>query len=272
MGYWVIGLALIVSVAGASCGFACIRQSTKSVTARFRLVWVFVAASSIGGVGVAMPVFITMLGFEMRGGQLRYDTVLTTVFTVLSGVAVLAALVIAGRSVNWIRLGIGAVVMAAGIGTAHLLLLSGIQVQGSTDRSVVSLVAVYVIALALSALMLWFSLTARSVPILMAGAVAYAILVLGMHYAGLTGLEVHLNGTAATPEGQALFDFFVPFFIVGSMALTIPITAILVAPDRREARQAPVLADPEATHSPSLAVASQNAAAQQGARPAQSVR
>ncbi|MEV6767551.1 hypothetical protein AB0N05_02860 [Nocardia sp. NPDC051030] len=272
MGYWVIGLALIVSASGAACGLACIRQSTKSVTARFRLVWVFVAAASIGGVGVAMPVFISMLGFEAKNGQLHYDTTMTTLFSALSGLTVMAALLIAGSKVNWIRLAVGALVMAGGIGSVHLLLLAGIRVQGSTDRSAVSIVAVYVIALVLSALTLWFSLTARSVPVLLAGSIAYAVMVVGMHYAGLTGVEVHLDPSAPTAKGQMLFDFFVPFFVIGSLSLAIPITAILVAPDRREARMAPAITNPEAAHSASLAVASQNAAAQQGTRPVQSVR
>ncbi|MFF2555699.1 hypothetical protein ACFVUS_32145 [Nocardia sp. NPDC058058] len=256
MGYWVIGLALIVSLAGVSCGLACIRQSTKSVTARFRLLWLFVAASSIGGVGVALSVFVSMLGFGVKGTTLRYDTTMTTLFSALSGLTVFVGLVVAGKNLNWLRLVAGALIMAGGLGTVHLLLLSAIRVQGTTERSLVSIIAVYVIAGVLSALMMWFSLWARTVPVLMAGSLAYAVMVTGMHYAGLTGLQVHVDPTAAIPEGDELFNFFVPFFIIGSLSLAIPITAILVAPDRREARQAPAPAEPDLTHSASLAVSS----------------
>ncbi|WP_153803842.1 hypothetical protein [Nocardia sp. SYP-A9097] len=256
MGYWVIGLALIVSVAGASCGLACIRQSTKSVTARFRLLWLFVAASSIGGVGVALSVFVSMLGFGVKGTTLRYDTTMTTLFSALSGLTVFAALVIAGKTLNWFRLIAGALVMAAGLGTVHLLLLAAIRVQGSTERGLVSIIAVYVIAAVASALMLWFSMWAKTVPVLMVGSLAYAVMVTGMHYAGLTGLQVHVNSAAAIPDGTELFDFFVPFFVIGTLSLTIPITAILVAPDRREARQAPVPVELDAAHSASLAMSS----------------
>ncbi|MGX1805795.1 MHYT domain-containing protein [Nocardia sp. NPDC055321] len=256
MGYWVIGLTLIVSVAGAACGLACIRQSTKSVTARFRLVWLFVAASSIGGVGVALSVFVSMLGFEVKGGQIRYDTTLTTLFSALSGFVVFAALIIAGKTLSWWRIAVGALVMAAGLGTVHLLLLSAIRIRGTIDRGLVSIIAVYVIAALMSGLLLWFMLWAQSVPVLLAGSLAYAIMVTGMHYAGLTGLTAHLDGSAVMPDGDELFNFFVPFFIIGSLSLAIPITAILVAPDRREARQQSAPADQDLAHSPSLAVAS----------------
>ncbi len=263
MGFWVVGLALITSFAGVACGLACIRQSTKSVTAKFRLVWVLVASSSIGGVGVAMPVFMLMLGLELENAQtLRYEATLTNVSTVISGISVFVALLIAGSTLNWVRLGIGAVVMAGGLGTSHLFLLSAIHVPGSVDRSLVSIIAVYVIALMISVLTIWFSLTVKSLPLLLGGSVVFAVLVIAMHYAGITGVEVHVAAGAAPPEGQQLFDFFVPFFIIGSLSLTVPITAILVAPDRREARQPFLAPDSGNAHSTSLAAASRGAAAQ----------
>lgn len=128
--------------------------------------------------------------------------------------------------------------MAFGLGDVHQLLLNAIHIQGTVELSLVSTVAVYVIAFVLSALTLWFSLWVSSVPLVLAGALVYAILVTGMHYAGLTGLQVHVEPSAATPRGAVLFDFFVPFFIIGTLSLAIPITAILVAPDRRAARAA----------------------------------
>ncbi|AYF73007.1 hypothetical protein D7D52_03025 [Nocardia yunnanensis] len=272
MGYWVIALALIVSFAGAACGLACVRQSTKSVTQKFRLVWLFVAAMSIGGVGVAMPVFISMLGFDVKGTQLRYDNLSITLFSVLAAATVFVAMIVNGKRLVWWRLLIAAGVMAFGFGDVHQLLLSSIRIQGTVDRSLVSAVAVYVIAFVLAALTLWFSLWVSSVPLVLLGGLVYAILVTGMHYAGLTGLQVHVDPTQPAPHGNVLFNFFVPLFIIGTLSLAIPITAILVAPDRRETR-APgtAAAPPPALHGTSLQAASQQAAAQGGRRP-ESVR
>ncbi|MEU1428312.1 hypothetical protein ABZ412_14675 [Nocardia sp. NPDC005746] len=267
MGYWVLALAVIVSFAGAACGLACIRQSTKSVTQKFRIVWLFVAAVSIGGVGVAMPVFVSMLGFDVRGTQLRYDNLSITLFSVLSAITVFLALLITGKTLVWWRLLVAAAVMAFGIGDVHQLLLGAIRIQGTADPGLVSTVAVYAIAFVLAALTLWFSLWVGSVPMVLAGAVVYAVLVTSMHYAGLTGLQVHVDPNAPAPQGNVLFTFFVPFFIIGTLSLAIPITAILVAPDRREARAPMAAPDPAVAHSTSLQAASQHAASQQqGAR------
>ncbi|GAB3209945.1 hypothetical protein [Nocardia tengchongensis] len=271
MGYWVLALAVIVSFAGAACGLACIRQSAKSVTQKFRMVWLFVAAVSVGGVGVAMPVFVSMLGFDVRGTQLRYDNLSITLFSVLSAITVFLALLITGKTLVWWRLLVAAAVMAFGFGDVHQLLLGALRIQGTVDRSLVSTVAVYVIAFVLSALTLWFSLWVGSVPMVLVGAVLYAVMVTGMHYAGLTGLQVHVDPNAPAPHGNVLFTFFVPFFIIGTLSLAIPITAILVAPDRREARTPSRTPEPADVHSTSLQAASQHAATQPGARRPESV-
>lgn len=274
MGYWIIGLALIVSFSGAAAGLACIRQSTKSVTSRFRLVWLFVASVSLGGVGAGLSIFVSLMGFAVKGSQLRYDTPMITAAAIVSAIAAFVAMMVAGRTVNWTRLIIGSVVMAAGLGVVHMLLLSAIRVQGTVDRSMVSVIAVFVIALLISALTLWFSLTSSSLLILLFGSAVYALLITGMHYAGITGLQVHVDPAAPRPDGDELFNFFVPFFIIGTLSLAVPITAILVAPDRRETRQSgPVAtAEPGTAHSPSLAVSSRNARSRNDIRPMEKSR
>ncbi|MFC9996099.1 hypothetical protein [Nocardia sp. NPDC127526] len=256
MGYWVIGLALIVSALGAACGLACIRQSTKSVTARFRVVWLFVASGSIGGVGTGLATFVSLLGFEVKGSQLRYDPASISVAAGLAALTTFIALLMVGKRLHWARLVAGSVIMAAGLGIVQLMVLSAVRVQGTTEHNSVSMIAVFVLALVISALTLWFSLTVTSVPVLLTGSLIYGILVTGMHYAGLTGLDAHIDQSAPLPKGADLFDFFVPFFVIGSLSLAIPITAILVAPDRREARQPTTTPDFDMAHSPSLAVAS----------------
>lgn len=271
MGWWVAGLALITSFSGVACGLACIRQSAKSVTARFRLVWVFVAASAIGGVGMAMPIYILMLGFQVQGSPVRYEATPTNLFSAASGTTVFLAMLVAGSTVNWYRLVGGALILSAGFGTADLLLLSAIRVQGTVERSQVSVIAVYLMVAVMAGLLLWYSRVTRSVPMVLVGALVFAILVFAMHFAGFTGLQIHLDPAAAVPHGQELFNFFVPAFIIGTLSLAIPITAILVAPDRREARAPMASPDPAVAHSTSLQAASQHAAAQQGTRRPESV-
>ncbi|MFI6868284.1 hypothetical protein [Nocardia sp. NPDC050406] len=244
MGYWVLALAAIVSASGAAVGLACIRQSTKSVTARFRYVWLFVAGCSIGGVGVAMPIFVLLLGVGAKGSQIRYDNTSIILFSTLSGMTVLAALIVVGRTLNTVRLAVGTAIMATGLGSIEVLMLAAMRVQGSVNHNPLAYIAVYAIAILVSAATLWFSLTVRSQFLLAGGAMLYALAVIGMTYSGLAGLSFDIDPAAAAPPGVDLFTWFVPTFIIGTLSLAVPITAILVAPDRREANLVPAMSQP----------------------------
>ncbi|QLY32499.1 hypothetical protein [Nocardia huaxiensis] len=269
MGYWVVGLALFFSAIAAACGLACIRQSAKSETARFRTVWLFVAGNALGSAGVGMPLFITLVGLQVSQSKLHYDEGRVILASVLSGAAAFIALLVAGRTLNWPRLAGAGVIMTAGMAGTHLIFVSGIRIRGSVDQNVLSMTGVIVVAAALSAAMLWLVFAAKKRALLLIGALVYGTLSVTMHLVGMTGLTAQVDPTAGVPGGADLFSYFVPFWVISSLSLAVPVTAILIAPDRREARRlAPTL--PQTTPTTSLAAASR--AAKSARRTEQPVR
>ncbi|MBL1075423.1 hypothetical protein JK358_13570 [Nocardia sp. 2] len=258
MGYWVVGLALFFSAIAAACGLACIRQSEKSETARFRTVWLFVAGAALGGAGVGMPIFITLVGLQVPGSKLHYDETMVILASALSGSAAFVALLVAGRSRNWVRLAAGGVIMAVGMASVHLIFVSGIRIRGSVDQSALAMAGVFAVAALLSAAMMWLIYSAHKRRLLLAGSLVYGLLAVAMHLVGMWGLEAYVDQTADAPSGADLFNYFVPFWVVSSLSLAVPVTAILIAPDRREARRlAPVI--PQTAPTTSLAAASRAA-------------
>ncbi|MFC9433760.1 MHYT domain-containing protein [Nocardia sp. NPDC057030] len=233
MGYWIIGLSIAVSLVGALVGFSCIRQSTKSVTPKFRVVWQASAAVSIGGIGVWLPVFVSMLGVTVPGSLVRYDVWSVAAAAVVSIVAVWAALVLMGRTLHIARLIGAGVVMGGGFGLMHYLALNAMHIQGSISIQPWLFVGAVAIAIVLSLATLWFTQPRRPLPLLAAAALVFAAGIAGMHYTDLVGVEVHLATANSTPPGEDLFGFFVPAFVLGMLSLAIPISAILIAPDRR---------------------------------------
>ncbi|WP_194831809.1 MHYT domain-containing protein [Nocardia sp. XZ_19_369] len=233
MGYWIIGLSVAVSVVGALVGFSCIQHSTRSVTSKFRVVWQASAAISIGGVGVWLPVFVSMLGVTVPGSLVRYDVWSVASGAVISVLAVWAALAIMGRTLNVARLIGAAAIMGGGFGLMHFLALDSMHIQGSTTMAPLLFAGAVAIAVAVSAATLWFTQPRRPLSLLIGAAVVFAAGITGMHYTDLLGLEVDLATTSATPPGEDLFGFFVPAFVVGMLSLAVPISAILIAPDRR---------------------------------------
>ncbi|MFF0453570.1 MHYT domain-containing protein [Nocardia africana] len=260
MGYWVLGLALGVSAAGAVVGLACVRQSTLSVTARFRMVWLTAAAVSIGGVGTWLAVYVTMLGVGVSAGEIRYDIARMVVATAIAVAAVLAGLVITGKVSTLVRVISGGVVMGLGIGIMHLLAMGAIRVQGSVDVNIWMSLGAGALAVAASIGVLWATTRFGTMLPLAGAAVLYALAVTAIHYLGQAGVHVHLDTAAGQPDGDDLFTLFVPVFVVGTLSLAVPITAVLVAPDRTGT-----------TRSRQLAQAA-NAAAGQAASPAGKAR
>ncbi len=233
MGYWLIGLSVAVSVVGTLVGFTCIRQSARSLTTRFRVVWQVSAAISIGGVGVWLPVFVSMLGLTVRGSLIRYDVLNVTGAAAVSVLGVWAALAIAGPTLRVPRLVLAGLVMGGGFGLMHFLALNAIRIQGSTEVQPLMLAGAVAIAVAISLAALWFTRSFRPLAALVGAAVVFAAGVMGLHFTDLVGLESQLSMSSTTPPGKDLFGFFVPVFVVGMLSLAIPISAILIAPDRR---------------------------------------
>lgn len=233
MGYWLIGLSAAVSMVGALIGFTCIRQSAKSSTGRFRTVWQAAAAVSIGGIGVWLPVFISMLGFSVHGSLVRYDVTNVILSVLVSVLAVWAALTINGTVARVPRLIAAGVVMGAGFGLMHFLALDAIRIQGSASLRMPLVLAAAGVAIVTSLAALWFTQTWRPLSVLVGASLVFAAGIAGMHYTDLAGLQTHVSTSGVTPQGEDLFGFFVPVFVISMMSLAIPISAILVAPERR---------------------------------------
>lgn len=253
MGYWVIGLMAIYSIAAAAVGLACLRHADAARSRRFQLVWLFFAAGAFGGVGVGMPVFDSLIGVSVRDGQLLYDPMLTTLASAASGTTVMISLVVTGLVRRWARLAAGAIIMGIGLASVNHLMLSAIRVQGVVQQDPVSVYMAYAVAILLSAVTLWFALSPRPLPARVVMVVLYGVTVIVMHYIELTGLHIQIDPAATTPTGDDLFDSFVPFHIISSLSLAIPIAAMLLAPDKPTKLRTTLLpADPDSGRSPAV--------------------
>ncbi|WP_024802202.1 MHYT domain-containing protein [Nocardia sp. BMG51109] len=245
MGTWVLGLAAGISLAGAVVGLACVRQSTLSVTSRFRLVWLTAAAVSLGGIGTWLAVYITMLGVGVPVGEIRYDVTRMVISAVLAVAAVLAGLLISGQLTEPARLAGGTAVMGLGLGLTHYLAMGAVRVQGSVETNLGAAAGAAALAVVASLGVLWTTTRFHPLPILVGVAVLYAAAVVALHYLGLAGVRVQVDPAVLQPDGEDLFTLFVPVFALGTLSLAIPITAILVAPDRSRSPRPTVPAQPD---------------------------
>ena len=60
------------------------------------------------------------------------------------------------------------------------------------------------------------------------------VAVVGMHYTGMSAVRVTVDAAAPVPAGLEVFSFLFPVFVIGLLALAIPIAAVMMSPDRRD--------------------------------------
>jgi NO-binding membrane sensor protein with MHYT domain len=232
MGLWLLFLAYIVSVTGSVVGLACTRHSAAASDARDRMRWLAMAAIAIGGVAIWLMHFIAMLGFAIPDSAVRYHLGWTVASAVLSISAVFVGLITIGRTVHVPRLIAGGVITGLAVALMHYTGMWAVQVQGTVayDKGLVALSILIAVVAATAAL--WFTLVLESPVLRFVAGLVMGVAVVGMHYTGMAAVRVTVDHSAPVPGGPEVFSFLFPVFVIGLLALAVPITAVMLATDR----------------------------------------
>ncbi|MGW5386065.1 MHYT domain-containing protein [Nocardia sp. NPDC003963] len=230
MGYWLTLLTFGISAVGMFVGLACAVNGRRSV--RFRPVWIAAAAVSIGGIGVWLASTVSLLGISIPGRILRYDISDLTLSLVFSVAAVFFGLLLAGREFQVKRMVNAAGALGVGFGIMLWLQLTSVDIQGSV--SVIPWLFVIAIVIAVTASSVCVFLFQRfRFPAARVGSIAmFGAGVAVFYFTGIAALEFRFDPEAEPAQGMELFGYAFPMFVIGLLALAVPITAVLVAPDR----------------------------------------
>ncbi|MGW5747451.1 MHYT domain-containing protein [Amycolatopsis sp. NPDC003861] len=257
LGHWLLVLAYLTSVVGCALGLACAVQARHAADPRHRLRWLVLAAISIGGVGIWLMHFVAMLGFSTPGMPVRYDIFRTVLSAILSVTAVFAGLLVVGgrAKFGWWRLALGGVITGLAVNVMHYTGMSALRVKGDFgyDGGLVALSVVIAVVAATAAL--WFAVFLdRLLLRLLAGFVMGAA-VTGMHYTGMAAVRMTMDMNAPDPAGAEVFSFLFPVFVLGAIAMAVPLCAVLMAPARGGVPREPAISPPYRLHSSEHALA-----------------
>ncbi|MGW0180834.1 MHYT domain-containing protein [Nocardia sp. NPDC003345] len=237
MGYWLVLLTVVISAVGMFVGLACAVNGRRSV--RFRPVWIAAAAVSIGGVGIWLSFVVSMLGVSIPGQILRFDISGLTVSLLFSVGAVFVGLLLAGREFHIQRMAYAAGALGIGFGSMLWLQLTSIDIQGSVSVTFWLFLIAIVIAVGASSLCLWLFQRFRFPAARVGSVLMFAAGVAAVYFTGIAALEFRVDPDAEPAQGMELFGYAFPMFVIGLLALAVPITAVLVAPERRDVQPAP---------------------------------
>ncbi|MGI5222966.1 MHYT domain-containing protein [Nocardia sp. CA-290969] len=237
MGYWLTLLTAVVSAVGMFVGLACAINGRRSV--RFRPVWIAAAAVSIGGVGVWLASTVSLLGVSIPGTILRYDVSELTLSLVFAVAAVFLGLLLAGREFDVRRMATAAAAIGVGFGIMLWLQLASIDVQGSVSVTIWLYLVALAFAVVASSLCVWLFQRFRFPAARVGSILMFAAGVAVFYFCGISSLEFRIDPEATPAEGMELFGYAFPMLVIGLLALAVPITAVLVAPERRDEQPAP---------------------------------
>ena len=241
MGIWVFFQVYATSAVGSYVGLSCVRQAAKDPTRSGKARWLAMAALSIGGIGVWLTHFIGMMGVAVPGTVIRYDLGLTAFSVVLAVGATFFGLWLMylpftskWRMLRIAPLAVGGLVMGLAVSAMHYSGMAAIRIQGVLGHNSGFVVASVIIGIVASIAALWLSAHAERIVVRISAALIMACAVVALHYTGMAGVHATVDPAAAKPEGLSVLSLLFPGFVLGMIALALPITLLLVTSSREE--------------------------------------
>lgn len=230
-------LSYLVSVLGSFTALQFALGIPRAQTPRQRWGAVLAAGTAMGGGAIWAMHFIAMLACNM-GVQVTYDVVLTAVSAVLAIASCsLGLAIVSAGSFRLLNLMFAGVLMGLGVAGMHYLGMSAMltSAQASYDGGVVALSVAIAIVASMAALWLAFNLRGRLQ--MLGSALVMGVAVCGMHYTGMSALELSAGDTLPAGFAQGLNGDYLGMVIFGVvvMLLALALGLSVVRQQRRAA-------------------------------------
>ncbi|MBG6095674.1 MHYT domain-containing protein [Nocardioides luteus] len=185
-----VGMSFIISVLGSWVGLTCASRALRPGAGSTSWLWLFGAATSIGGGAIWSMHFIGMLAFDSHVAY-ALDIGTTLISLAVAIVAAMVGMLIATAMRGKTGYVVGGLVTGAGVGAMHYTGMYAMDMSAKMVWKPAIVVISIVIALAASALALFFAFNVTSRLMRVAAAFIMGIGVCVMHYTGMLALEIH---------------------------------------------------------------------------------
>ncbi|MER7664163.1 MULTISPECIES: MHYT domain-containing protein [unclassified Streptomyces] len=229
-------LSYAMAVIGAALGLRCTVRALAT-SGRSRRNWLITAASSIG-TGIWTMHFVAMLGFSVRGTDIRYNVPLTILSLLVAMLVVGLGVFCVGYGRDRVRsLLIGGLTTGLGVASMHYLGMAALKLHGSVHYDPLLVALSVAIAVVAATAALWAALNIKS-PVAVAGAsLLMGAAVSSMHYTGMLAVRVHIAPSGGDLPGATTMQFIFPLAVgLGSyLFVTSAFVALSPTADERGA-------------------------------------
>jgi NO-binding membrane sensor protein with MHYT domain len=214
------------------------RRAPRPTRAR----WLVLGAWAIGGTGIWVMHFVAMIGFAVNGTDVHYDVPITVASWLIAVLVVGAGLFIVGYSRPSIPRVIAAgVFTGVGVAAMHYSGVSAMRMDASVTYNRTLVALSFAIAIVAATAALWFTVTVRRARWVTIAAGIMAVAVTGMHYTGMSAMNVHVTTTAKSLSGVSALDF-VPAILIFVLLVSIILSyALLIEPAGDDPQPPPLI-------------------------------
>ncbi|AHX12220.1 signal protein [Dyella jiangningensis] len=214
-------LSYVVSVLGSFTALQFALGISQAQTSGQRWAAVLAAGTAMGGGAIWAMHFIAMIACNM-GVQVTYDMVLTAISALLAIVACSIGLaVVSAGAFSWLNLVFAGVLMGLGVAGMHYLGMAAMltSAQISYDGGLVVLSVLIAIVASMAALWLAFNLRGRLQ--MLGSALVMGVAVCGMHYTGMSAVEMGMGDTLPAGFAQGLSGDYLGMVVFGVVVVLL---------------------------------------------------
>lgn len=228
-------LAYALSVLGCLLGLICTARVRSAPTVAGRAGWLILAAWAIGGTGIWVMHFMAMLGFGVRGADIRYDVVRTVASAVIAIMVVGAGLfIVCLGQPTLVKILAGGLFTGLGVAAMHYTGMSAMHLDGTVGYDPGLVAASAVIAVAAATVALWFTSVLRRPPLIVAAALVMGVAVCGMHYTGMAAMSVHLHPSTGRVPGATAVALLAPIVVLVIFVVIGLVYSLMAAPTEED--------------------------------------
>jgi NO-binding membrane sensor protein with MHYT domain len=216
-------LAYTVSVTGCLLGLQC---AARARTGKDRIGWLLGAAIAIGGTGIWVMHFIAMLGFSIRGTEIRYDIPLT-LLSAITAIAVvgIGLFIVVKPEPSLLGLLAGGAITGIGVGSMHYMGMYAMKSNAMIVYDMRRVALSMVIAVVAATVALWFTLRVKGFFATVGAGLIMGVAVCGMHYTGMSAMHAH-TGNTHEPEGAGAMELIAPLIVVISVVTMLLLISV----------------------------------------------
>ncbi|RWU17049.1 histidine kinase [Pseudomonas alkylphenolica] len=244
IGSYSSSLVLISLCVAILASYTALDMAGRIATAKGRAVYLWITGGSAAmGFGIWSMHFIGMLAFSLPI-ELGYDLSLTLLSLLIAALSSGFALwLVSQPTLPWSQLGLGALIMGAGISSMHYTGMAALLMQPGIDYDPALFILSLLIAVGASAAALWIAFRLRQQTLYVrqirgGAAVVMGVAIVGMHYTGMAAAnfpEGSFCGALSTGLSGNGLDYLVLITTLAVLAVAL-LTSVLDA--RLEARTA----------------------------------